>query len=477
MSRSVTVTAFALALSACAVGPDYVQPMVPAPAEFERADAELFTSAEAEAEFWHRFGDPMLTRLVNDALAANHDLRIALSRYEQARALLRHTRYDRYPTVTASGNVGHGRSSADQLPGVPREDRDGETHEVAVEAAWELDFFGRVRRAVEAGSAEVEASAAELAAAQVSVIGELARSYYELRGLQGQLAVARENADNQRGTLELVVARLDAGRGTQLDASRARAQLESTLAQLSSLEAEVGAATHRIAVLTGRPPAALIDELAATVESPALPEKVATGVPSELLRRRPDIVAAERRLASATARIGVATADLFPRFTLGAMIGSQAASASDLFERDSETRVIALGIDWSFLDAGRVRARIAAADAEAAANMARYEQTILLALEETENALLRYVHVQRERAHLEEAAVAGADAARLARLRYDGGVADFLQVLDAERSQLEIEDRLVQSRARGATALVALYRALAGGWPDRTPQRLANSGS
>ena len=476
MSRSVSVAALALALSACAVGPDYVRPEAPAPVQFERADAEVFTSAAAEAEFWHRFGDPMLTSLVDDALAANHDLRVALARYEQARALLRHTRYDRYPTVTASGSVGHGRSSADQLPGVPREERDGESHEIAVEAGWELDFFGRVRRAVEAGSAEVDASAAELAAAQVSVVAELARSYFELRGLQDQLRVAKENADNQRGTMELVDARLDAGRGTQLDASRARAQLESTLALLSSLEAEVAAATHRIAVLTGRPPAALITELEAPSESPALPDQVATGVPSELLRRRPDVVAAERRLASATARIGVATADLFPRFTLGAMIGSQAASASDLFERDSETRVIALGIDWSFLDAGRVRARIAAADAEAAANMARYEQTILQALEETENALVRYVHVQRERAHLEEAAAAGADAARLARLRYDGGVADFLQVLDAERSQLEIEDRLVQARARGATALVAVYRALAGGWPDRMPQALAKSG-
>jgi outer membrane protein, multidrug efflux system len=183
-----------------------------------------------------------------------------------------------------------------------------------------------------------------------------------------------------------------------------------------------------------------------------------------LLRRRPDIAAAERRLAAATARAGVATAELFPRFTLGGLIGSQAASTSALFERDSETRLIALGIDWTFLDVGRVRARIVAADKDADANLAEYQQTVLLALEETENAMVRYARVQHEQAHLERAGQASMEAAEFARVRFEGGIADFLHVLDAERAQLETEDRLVQSRTRAAGALIALYRSLAGGW-------------
>jgi multidrug efflux system outer membrane protein len=418
-----------------------------------------------EADFWRRLEDPMLTRLVDDALAANHDLRVALAGYDRAHALLRESGLDRFPTVTAGATAADQRASADQFPGATRAERDAENYDAAISATWELDFFGRVRRNVAAQRADAEASAADLAAAQVSVVAELAQTYFQLRGLQQQLDVARSNADNQRGSLELVQARLDAGSGTELDVAQAESQLESTLALIPALESEIAVATHRIAVLTGREPEALIAELEAPAPLPALPAQIPAGAPGDLLRRRPDVFAAERRLAGATARIGVATADLFPRFTLGGLIGTQAIDSGALFERDSETRAVALGIDWSFLDIGRVRARIAAADADAAGNLASYEQTVLRALEETENALVRYSRLQRERQHLEAAAAAGSEAARLARLRFDGGVADFLQVLDAERSQLETEDRLVQSETRSAVALVALYKAMAGGWP------------
>jgi multidrug efflux system outer membrane protein len=407
----------------------------------------------------------MLTRLVDDALAANHDLRIALARYDRARAFLRESGLDRFPTVTANATAADQRASADQFPGATRDQRDGESYDAGIAAAWELDFFGRVRRNVEADRADAEASAADLAVAQVGVVAELAQSYFQLRGLQQQLDVARGNADNQRGSLELVQARLDAGSGTQLDVAQAESQLESTLALIPALESEIAVAAHRIAVLTGRQPSELVAELETPAPLPALPAHIPVGAPGDLLRRRPDVHAAERRLAGATARIGVATADLFPRFTLGGLIGTQAIDSDALFERDSETRAIALGIDWTFLDVGRVRSRIAAADADAAGNLASYEQTVLLALEETENALVRYTRLQREREHLEAAAAAGSEAARLARLRFDGGIADFLQVLDAERSQLATEDRLVQSETRSAVALVALYRSMAGGWP------------
>ena len=464
--RNALFTAFvATLLSACAVGPDYERPETVAPQEFARDDSALYTDAEMEADFWRRLEDPMLTRLVDDALAANHDLRIALAGYDRAHALLRESGLDRFPTVTAGATAADQRASADQFPGATRAERDAENYDAAISATWELDFFGRVRRNVAAQRADAEASAADLAAAQVSVVAELAQTYFQLRGLQQQLDVARNNADNQRGSLELVQARLDAGSGTELDVAQAESQLESTLALIPALESEIAVATHRIAVLTGREPEALIAELEAPAPLPALPAQIPAGAPGDLLRRRPDVFAAERRLAGATARIGVATADLFPRFTLGGLIGTQAIDSGALFERDSETRAVALGIDWSFLDIGRVRARIAAADADAAGNLASYEQTVLRALEETENALVRYSRLQRERQHLEAAAAAGSEAARLARLRFDGGVADFLQVLDAERSQLETEDRLVQSETRSAVALVALYKAMAGGWP------------
>jgi multidrug efflux system outer membrane protein len=459
----------ALALTACAAGPDYRAPAWPAAGRAAALDAGHFSDADMEREFWRALDDPLLTRLVEEALAANHDLRIALARYERSRALVRDARRARLPSVTAAGAAREFLQSTDQAAATPGAGRAGESYELRVDALWEIDFFGRLRRSVEAQRADSEASAADLAAAQVSIVAELALGYLELRGLQARLAVARDNAANQRRSLELVTAHLRAGRGTELDTARARAQLESTLALIPVLEAEIAARAHRVAVLTGRDPAALVPELATPRPLPALPAHVPIGAPGELLRRRPDILAAERRLAAATARIGIVSADLYPRFTLGALLGTQAMDADALFESGSGTRLLALGIDWSFLDAGRVRARIAAVGADAAAELARYQQTVLRAREEVENALVRYVRAEREREHLARAAAASAAAARQARARYEGGIADFLAVLDAERAQLELEDRLVQSRVRGALGLIALYKALAGGWPERFP--------
>ena len=477
--RILVLSVAAAVLAACAAGPDYARPELAMEGRFARdagaggveATAVVATTPAPDAEFWTTFDDPTLTRLVGAALSANHDLRVALARYDAANALAREAGFDRFPTVTATAGASDGRSSADQLPGATRDERDAESYDAAIAASWEVDLFGRVRRNVEAARADTRASALDLAALQVIIAGEVAESYVELRGLQERLRVARENAENQRETLRLVDVRLAAGRGTEFDTSRARAQLESTLARVPALEAAVAVTEHRLAVLTGNAPGALIAELDAAVPLPALPDRLDPATPGDLLRRRPDIAAAEARLHAATARIGVATADLFPRFTLAGLIGSQAVDASALFERDSETRLVALGVDWSFLDVGRVRARIAAADAGAAGALARYEQAVLLALEDTENALVLFAHARLEDEHLERAATNSAQAAQLARVRYDAGAADLLDVLDAERSQLQAQDAFADSRTRTATALVGLYRALAGGWPTRMPQR------
>ena len=237
------------------------------------------------------------------------------------------------------------------------------------------------------------------------------------------------------------------------------------------MQAQIAFLEHRLAVLSGQQPTALITELDAPQALPTLPAPIDPGTPGELLRRRPDVAAAEFRLHAATARIGVATADLFPRFTLGGLLGSQAIDRSALFERDSETRVVALGVDWSFLDVGRVRARIAAADADAAGDLARYQQTVLLALEDTENALVRYGKARAEDNYLQLAATDSRRAAELARTRYDAGVGTLLEVLDAQRNALQAEDALAQGRTRTLGGLIELFRAMAGGWPAHLPTR------
>lgn len=468
--RLLLTLATLLVVSACAVGPDFVRPDMRVQQQFAGAQAAPSAAMPAaDAEFWHRFEDPMLDRLVDDALLANHDLRIALARYDRANALLRGAGFDRFPTVAAQATASDTRASAGQLPGITRAGRDGESYDVGIVASWELDLFGRVRRGVEASRAGAAASAADLAAMQVAIVGQVAGSYLELRGLQERLRVAEANAANQRETLRVVDARFDAGRGTEFDTSRARAQLETTQARLPALDARVATTMHRLAVLTGRTPDALLTLLETPNGLPTVPEQPAAGTPGDLLRRRPDVIAAEQRLHAATARIGVATADLFPRFTLGGLLGSQALDAGNLFERDSETRLVALGIDWSFLDVGRVRARIAAADAEAAAELALYEQSVLLALEDTENALVRTSHARAEDAHLQRAAADSARAADLARIRFEAGAAGLFEVLDAERTRLQAQDAFAAARTRTAISTVTLYRAMAGGWPGKLP--------
>ncbi len=466
------LAAMSVAMAACTVGPDYVRPTPAAPAHFARAVAdEDAVVPAADAEFWRGFGDPLLSRLVDDALLANHDLRIALAHYDRANALLSGARFDALPTITAGANASDVRASAGQLPGVSRGARDTRNYDAGIQALWELDFFGRIRRGVEAQHAQTEAAVSDLGALQVAIVAEVVRGYVDLRGLQERLRVARQNADNQRETLRLVEARLDSGRDTEFDSARARAQLETTLARVPALESAAAVAMHRLAVLTGRTPDALIAELEPPAPLPALPAHLPTDTPGDLLRRRPDVIAAEQRLHAATARIGVATADLFPRFTLGGLIGTQALSTGALFERDSETRLLALGVDWSFLDVGHVRARIAASDADAAAELASYQKTVLLALEDTENALVRYAQTRVEDQHLERAASDGDRAARLARVRFEAGATGLFEVLDAERTQLQAQDAFADARTRSVGSAVALYKAMAGGWPTRLPLR------
>jgi multidrug efflux system outer membrane protein len=457
------VAFIALALTACAVGPDYKQPpQINTATSFVNAAAtespSVFTNEQAVPKFWTQFNDATLNQLVDASLAANHDLRIALANFDAARAIHRQSRFDLAPTVTTSAGY------TEQLNAVGVNPiREQKYYDGSVDAAWELDFFGRARRNLEANRASAQSSEASLRDAQVLVTAEVTRTYFELRGQQQQLFVAQRNVENQGDTLRLTQARLDAGRDAELDSVRAKALLSSTRAAIAPLEAAVSRSIHRLSVLTGQEPNALDSLLKPSQDLPNLPAFTAVGDPASLLRRRPDIRVSERDLAAATARIGVAVSDLFPHVTFTGSVGFAALTADGLGDAGSGTRLIAPGISWAALDLGRVRAQIATAHARTDAALARYEQTVLRALEETENALVTHARARDRLNYLTESAAQSGRAAELARLRYEYGVVDFLQVLDAERTLLQAEDQLAQSRTETATSLVSVYKALAGG--------------
>jgi outer membrane protein, multidrug efflux system len=465
----------ALCLAAgCAVGPDYKPPQTVVPTNFSSIAASAYSTNEPVASWWRGFNDPILTQLIERAAASNLDLRIATANLLQARALRMGARADFLPAVDGQAsyaNVKYSQAALFNTPGVNRQE---ELYDVGFDATWELDIFGRVRRSVQTSTAALEAAAAQLRDVQVSLCSEVARNYFEFRGAENELAVLRRNADNQHETLKITQARLEAGSGTDLDVARARAEWNNTLAEIPPVESAVVHARHRLEVLAGRQPGAFDAELRESWPLPALPSLVAIGNPADLLRRRPDIRAAERNLAAVTAYVGVAAADFFPRVTFNGAIGLQATSFSGLGGPASDTRSFGPAITWAALDYGHVRARIKAADAAALAGLAAYENTVLTSLEETENALFDFGRDRARRDSLAESVKASEAAATLARNRYDNGAADFLTVLDAERVALEAQDQLARTETETATALVAVYKALDGGWALPAPAESNN---
>jgi outer membrane protein, multidrug efflux system len=460
MRKSVLVVFLTAVLSGCAVGPNYHRPTTPVAGQFRPSD--IYSRAPAQTAFWRQFDDPVLNRMVSDALTANYDLRIALGRLVQARALRNESRFDLAPTVTAAAGYSKQRVPAVEDPfGGPYITK---LYDAGFDATWELDFFGGVRRGIQARNAELEAEVANLHDAQVSVIAEVARNYFELRGEQSELAVARANVKNQQQVLALAQAELAAGSGTDLDVARAQSQLSTTLSTIGPLQAAISRSIHRLSVLTGREPDALSDILSSPHDLPPLPPIVPVGTPEELLRRRPDIRAAERNLAASTALVGVAISNLFPKVTFTGSFGYAAAEPAAFGSSASRSYIIGPGITWAAFDLGRVRAQIAGARAGAVIALDEYHQTVLNALEETEDALVTEARDRDQLLHAQDAARESAIAARLAEIRYKGGMVDFLSVLDAERTELQTEDALARSRTDTATSLIAVYKALGGGW-------------
>lgn len=469
----------ALVLAGCATTPAYRPPEVAVPSAFREtrdtvlrmavsgaagSEAVITDTAAAPYTFWEELGDTTLARLVNQAIRGNLDVRTAEARVRGARSARTESLLDFAPTVTFRAGYTRQRLSGAAFPIGAGTFPDQDIWDGGFDASWELDLFGRIRRNVQAQGAFVEVMREDLRDLQVLLTAEVALAYFDLRGAQEQLLVARRNAENQRRTLQVTRERLDAGRGTAFDTERARAQLSFTLASIPALESRVRQAQYRIGVLVGRPPAVVAVELETAAPLPALP---APSIPSpdSVILRRPDVAAAERRLAVERALVGVAKADYLPRVTVGGTAGYSATAFDLLGERGTFRYAVGPIISWPALNLGRVKARVDASRAREAEARAQYDQTVLRALEDVEAAVVRYRTARTRVERVQEAAAAGERAAELARLRFSGGVADFLQVLDAERTQLEAQDQLARSRTDAANAYAALYKALGGNWP------------
>jgi outer membrane protein, multidrug efflux system len=418
--RLMTALLLGAVLTGCEVGRNYHQPETPVDSHFTGAQQPGLTENDAVEKYWTGFGDDVLDSLITDAIAHNNDLAAAEANLRAARAARRLAGFDLFPTVTLAGSYTHNLDAQQQLPGVDQHDREFDTADAGFQGLWELDLFGRVRRNVEAARADVGVARATLQDARVSVIAEVARDYFVLRGLQDQLALTGRNADSQYASLKLTRVRLEAGRGNELDTSRAEAQWQTTLASIPTLEASIATTVYRLSVLTGRQPAALSTRLAPQ-PIPALPPLNSIGTPEQLLRRRPDIRLAERRLAGATARIGVAAGDLFPKVTLIGSIGYLAPTFGEFGQSDARFFSAGPSVTWAAFDLGRVRARIGSAEAQTDAALANYQAAVLNALEDTEGALVSYGRSQVRRDALQVAATASDKASDLARRRFEGG--------------------------------------------------------
>jgi multidrug efflux system outer membrane protein len=451
-----------LLLSACAVGPDYKTP-VQAPVVLQNAPAGAFSTANPEAQWWKAFNDPVLDGLISQALAGNLDIRVAVARVDEARALFKDARLDQLPRVTADGSY---TKSDQQQPGSNGQRVESETYQAGFDAGWEIDLFGRVRRGVESARAEAGAAQADLRDAQVTIAAEVARNYLELRGAQARLAVANRNLDTQRETLRLTQVRYNAGAGSPIDVASAQARLNATEAAIPALITAEKRANYRLCVLVGKRPGELDATLTAKTDAEVTPLIAALpiGEASDLLRRRPDVQAAERRLAAQTAKVGVATADLFPRVRVSGFIGFLSGSASGFGNSASQAWSVAPTVSWPALDLGGAHQRLKAAQARNDASLAVYDQTVLRALEDLETALVAYRQQQAQLVSLTNQAAASRRAAELARIQYKEGGIDFLVLLDAERTLLAAEDSLTVAETGVNTNVVAIYKALGGGW-------------
>lgn len=445
----------ALTLAACAtVGPDYAPPEPELPDTWQTAHAEDRSPAEA-ASWWEAFGDPLMTSLVKRALEGNKDVDAALARLNESRARLGMSEAARFPALDASASARTGSSG-----GRPTT----ETYSAGLDASWEIDLFGGTARAIEAARAELGARREALGHVHVTLAAEVALVYIQLRADQSRLASARSLVALLEEESSMVFARRSAGLASELDLTESREGLASARADVPPLEVRVHESMNRLSVLLGLHPGQLHAELSGPAPVPVPPAEIAVGVPADLLRRRPDIREAERRLAAATARVGVATAELYPSLTLTGSVGVEALSAGDLFSSGSEAWGVGPTLRWQVFRAGAIRRSIEAEGALVAGAMAAYEQTVLAALEDVENALVAYRKTAEKAGFLMQAHSEASQSERITAVMYRTGLKDYESLITARRRTASLSDRLILAKGETASAVASLFKALGGGW-------------
>lgn len=455
----------ALSLAGCAVGPDYVVQVPPIPATtgpFISAEEGITAPADLPANWWRLYDDPVLDGLVADALADNTDIRQAMARIAQARAGLRGARSGSLPQTGIGASGSYARSAEFEVPaGADREDF---AFDAGLSVSYEVDLFGRVSRGIEAANADLETAQADADAVRVLVVAETTRAYADAAAAAAQANVAREIVDLLDNSLRLTQSRHDAGLENGLAVARIAALREQRAATIPAIEAERQAALFALATLTGRAPSELPQIAAQRAVALEITQPLPVGDGAALLARRPDIRAAERRLAADTARIGVATADLYPNITLGGSIGATSPDLADLFTGGPFRFLLGPLIDWTFPNSEPVRARIDAAEAGADASLAAFDGTVLRALQETETALSNYARSLEQRRSLQAAQDAAGRAAAIVRARQREGISNSLDLLDAERTLAEARAQLAELDAQISRRQIDVFRAMGGGW-------------
>jgi NodT family efflux transporter outer membrane factor (OMF) lipoprotein len=465
-------------LGGCAVGPDFEAPEPALPPQWRDTSV---TNDAIEQRWWKQFGDETLDSLVEHALSNNADVQIAMLRVAQSRVLRNTESSARWPNVNASAAYQRERQSEHGVatrmidliaPAGSREEMVSllsepfSVYQGGFDVGWELDLWGRVRRAVEAADAGLRMTEEDLRDARVSLIAEVVRIYLELRGVQEQLRIATDDAAASENLVELTEYRVKGGIVDELDLATQRARLADARASVPQWKQQESQLLSALAVLLNEPPGALDQRLAAAPPTFTLPSAIAGGVPSEIARRRPDIRRAEARLHAATAQIGVAVADLYPRITLTGSFVQQSLHTADFSEWGSRQWTIGPSLSLPIFDGGRRRAVVEVRKLDQQQAAIAYQQTVLRAWHEIETALSGYSAERERNAELAQALAASRDAYEIARVRYNHGMINYLAELDARRTLLQTERAYSQSNTQLGTKLVAVYRALGGGWPN-----------
>jgi len=480
MKRALPLPAVLL-LGACTVGPDYSRPTTPVPKAYSEPHSAAALSDAELGSWWKGFGDEELDSLINRAIAQNLDVETAAAKIRQVRAEERAAGAAALPEVSTSASVTRQRISEHAIPVPPGGGGNGgvgggggfglpgsefTTWRAGFDASWEIDLFGKTRRSVEAARARTGAAIWNRRDAEVSTAAEVASSYLELRTLQQEIALARNEVERQERSEHLVRARVRGGLVTGQDLEQQSSELGTARAAIPPLQADADVEIHKIAILTGATPEALLADLASERALPLAPPQVPAGLPSDLLRRRPDIRAAERNLAASTADIGVATADLYPSFSLSAAPALVSTALASLIEWGSRSFTAGASLDWPIFNGGRTRANIEARNAQQEEALIAYRKTILEALQDVEDALVKIDNDRKGTGELEGALGSARRAEAIARERYAGGLVTLSDVLDAQAKRITLEKKVVETRSAEALDTVALYKALGGGWPE-----------